>query len=273
MQHVQQFEGISVNKSMRVWGWLSGAVLLLSLGGCGARSSGHLDACRILVHSQGISTSAARLWGGEAVASSGLQTHSEALTALLDAPKKPLSPELMDSLRQLQKQADLLLEGQRLLMDYHQDVRTVLRQSNELLEAIEKLQPLILAEGKASEIQVVSLLAMLSQRMGLSASEIMSYDGASPEGVFLLGKDTNTFRDLLTALRDGDAELRVRAVKTGAAQDRLKEVAAQYEVARAPLGRMLSSLQGLLAFKDSQSLIARHAQRIHEQLMPQCMRD
>jgi len=40
---------------------------------------------------------------------------------------------------------------------------------------------------------------MLTQRIGKSANEFLTMEGVSPEAVFLLGKDLNSFREIAQA--------------------------------------------------------------------------
>ena len=46
---------------------------------------------------------------------------------------------------------------------------------------------------------------MLTQRIGKSANEFLTVEGVSPDAVFLLGKDLNTFQEIAQGLLDGSA--------------------------------------------------------------------
>jgi twitching motility protein PilJ len=46
----------------------------------------------------------------------------------------------------------------------------------------------------------VGQLVMLTQRIGKSANEFLTTEGVSPEAVFLLGKDLNSFREIAEGL-------------------------------------------------------------------------
>jgi twitching motility protein PilJ len=41
---------------------------------------------------------------------------------------------------------------------------------------------------------------MLTQRIGKSANEFLTMEGVSPEAVFLLGKDLNSFKEIAEGL-------------------------------------------------------------------------
>ena len=54
---------------------------------------------------------------------------------------------------------------------------------------------------------------MLTQRIGKSANEFQTMEGVSPEAVFLLGKDLNSFKEIAQGMLDGSPELRLAATK------------------------------------------------------------
>ena len=65
-----------------------------------------------------------------------------------------------------------------------------------MLEIAETVASLKLQQNApASEISAAGQLVMLTQRIGKSANEFLTVDGVSPEAVFLLGKDLNSFKD------------------------------------------------------------------------------
>jgi twitching motility protein PilJ len=52
----------------------------------------------------------------------------------------------------------------------------------------------------AAEISAAGQLVMLTQRIGKSANEFLTMEGVSPEAVFLLGKDLNSFKEIAEGL-------------------------------------------------------------------------
>jgi hypothetical protein len=65
-------------------------------------------------------------------------------------------------------------------------------------------------------------LPNLTQRIGKSANEALTIEGVSPEALFLLGKDLNSFRDIARGLLDGNADLRLTATRDPALRARLE---------------------------------------------------
>jgi twitching motility protein PilJ len=53
------------------------------------------------------------------------------------------------------------------------------------------------------EIAAANQLVMLTQRIAKNASALLLGDAIDPEIAFLLGKDTNTFRDTMTGAEQG----------------------------------------------------------------------
>jgi twitching motility protein PilJ len=96
---------------------------------------------------------------------------------------------------------------------------------------------------------------MLTQRIGKSANEFLTMEGVSPEAVFLLGKDLNSFREIAQGLSDGNQELRLPGTKDAQTKERLVTLLKQYEETRTQAGAILGNLQGLVSAREAQSAI------------------
>ena len=97
------------------------------------------------------------------------------------------------------------------------------RQSADLLEIAETVSSLKLQqEATPAELSAVGQLVMLTQRIGKSANEFLTIEGVSPEAVFLLGKDLNSFREIAEGLINGNAELRLPGTKDAQTKERLR---------------------------------------------------
>ena len=167
-------------------------------------------------------------------------------------PSTPLMP-LVD---RAEKNAKIVLAQQKTLTQVGQALRTINRQSSDLLETAETVSSLKLQGGaSAAEISAVGQLVMLTQRIGKSANEFLTYEGVSPEAVFLLGKDLNTFREIADGLLQGNADLRLPGTKEPATRERLEQLIAQYEQTRSQSSAILANLQGLVAAREAQAQI------------------
>jgi twitching motility protein PilJ len=171
-----------------------------------------------------------------------------------DAEKtaEPLLP-LVD---RAEKNANIVLAQQKTLTQVGQALRTINRQSSDLLETAETVSSLKLQqEASPAEISAVGQLVMLTQRIGKSANEFLTMEGVSPEAVFLLGKDLNSFREIADGLLNGNSELRLPATKDAQTKERLHQLIKQYEETRAQASAILGNLQGLVSAREAQAAI------------------
>ncbi|MDP3709794.1 MAG: methyl-accepting chemotaxis protein [Polaromonas sp.] len=155
-----------------------------------------------------------------------------------------------------EKNAKTVMDQQSILMKVGSALRTINRQSSDLLEIAETVSSLKLQQNAASaEISASGQLVMLTQRIGKSANEFLTMEGVSPEAVFLLGKDLNSFKEIAQGLQDGSPELRLSGSKDPQTRERLDALMALYEQTRAQASAILGNLQGLVSAREAQSSI------------------
>ena len=155
-----------------------------------------------------------------------------------------------------EKNASTVMGQQAILTQVGGALRTINRQSSDLLEIAETVSSLKLQQNAApAEISASGQLVMLTQRIGKSANEFLTMEGVSPEAVFLLGKDLNSFKEIAQGLQDGSAELRLSASKDPQTRERLQALLALYEQTRVEAGAILGNLQGLVSAREAQSSI------------------
>ncbi|MEY2617122.1 MAG: putative twitching motility protein methyl-accepting chemotaxis protein [Pseudomonadota bacterium] len=176
-----------------------------------------------------------------------------------------------------EKNAAVILAQERILTQVGNALRTLNRQSSDLLELAESVAALKLQQGAPpAEVSAAGQLVMLTQRIGKSANEFLTLEGISPEAVFLLGKDLNTFRQLGQGLIEGSPELRLMPTRDPQARERLQALLALYEDTRSQAGAILGNLPRLVAAREAQSAIIadseplrRSLQALQEQLSGQ----
>lgn len=155
-----------------------------------------------------------------------------------------------------EKNAAVMLSQQKILMQVGDALRSINRQSSDLLEIAETVSSLKLQQGAPSpEISATGQLVMLTQRIGKSANELLTLEGVSPEAVFLLGKDLNSFKEIGNGLLSGNADLRLKAATDEQVRERLQSLLKLYEVTNAEAGGILGNLQGLVAAREAQNAI------------------
>ncbi|MEO5696783.1 MAG: methyl-accepting chemotaxis protein, partial [Burkholderiaceae bacterium] len=115
-------------------------------------------------------------------------------------------------------------------------------------------------------LSAVGQLVMLTQRIGKSANEFLTMEGVSPEAVFLLGKDLNSFRDIGQGLLDGNAEMRLTAATDTQTRERLTALMTQFEQTRSQAGAILGNLQGLVSAREAQASIIADSEALRKGL-------
>ena len=163
---------------------------------------------------------------------------------------------LLPLIDRAERNANIVIAQQKTLTQVGTSLRTINRQSSELLETAETVSSLKLQqEANAAELTAVGQLVMLTQRIGKSANEFLTVEGVSPEAVFLLGKDLNSFKEIAEGLNSGNPELRLPGTKDAQTRERLSTLMKQYEETRKEAGAILGNLQGLVSAREAQASI------------------
>ncbi len=166
-----------------------------------------------------------------------------------------------------EKNAKTVLGQQTILTQVGSALRTINRQSSDLLEIAETVSSLKLQQNApAAEISASGQLVMLTQRIGKSANEFLTMEGVSPEAVFLLGKDLNSFKEIAQGLQEGSPELRLNGSKDPQTRERLNALIALYEQTRVQAGAILGNLQGLVSAREAQASIITDSEPLRRSL-------
>ena len=176
---------------------------------------------------------------------------------------EPVSDDLLGDVQKVtplmeraEKNATIVLAQKDILTQVGSALRTINRQSSDLLEIAETVSSLKLQQNAApAEISASGQLVMLTQRIGKSANEFLTMEGVSPEAVFLLGKDLNSFKEIAQGLLEGSSDLRLAGTKDAQTRERLNSLMALYEQTRVQAGAILGNLQGLVSAREAQSSI------------------
>lgn len=187
----------------------------------------------------------------------GLRSGDESLR--LEPVAAPLQPDVdtvTPLMERAEKNASTVMAQQKILTQVGNALRTINRQSSDLLEIAETVSSLKLQQNAApAEISAAGQLVMLTQRIGKSANEFLTMEGVSPEAVFLLGKDLNSFKEIAQGLQEGSPELRLAGSKDPQTRERLEALMALYEQTRVQAGAILGNLQGLVSAREAQASI------------------
>jgi twitching motility protein PilJ len=187
---------------------------------------------------------------------------------------QPVQVELQEDVEKItplmeraEKNAATVMGQQKILTQVGNALRTINRQSSDLLEIAETVSSLKLQQNAApAEISAAGQLVMLTQRIGKSANEFLTMEGVSPEAVFLLGKDLNSFKEIAQGLLDGSPELRLAGSKDPQTRERLEALMKLYEQTRTQAGAILGNLQGLVSAREAQAAIIADSEPLRRSL-------
>ncbi|HWS05867.1 MAG TPA: methyl-accepting chemotaxis protein [Burkholderiaceae bacterium] len=166
-----------------------------------------------------------------------------------------------------EKSTKAVMSQQKVLTQVGSALRMINRQSSDLLEIAETISSLKLQQNAAAaDISAAGQLVMLTQRIGKSANEFLTMEGVSPEAVFLLGKDLNSFKEIGQGMLDGSPELRLTAAKDPQTRQQLEALLKLYEDTRGQAGAILGNLQGLVLAREAQASIVADSEPLRKVL-------
>ncbi|WP_011298769.1 methyl-accepting chemotaxis protein [Cupriavidus necator] len=225
----------------------------------------------MLMHSQRLGKAAPVALLGNMQAFTQLRQSKEALAADLQALQagsddrhvrattgeaQPLLETAISSWKRSEKSAADVLAQQAVLTTIGQTLQVFNASNPELLEAAEQVAALKLQSGSnAREVAASAQLVMLTQRLGKNLNEFLSGEGVNPETAFLLGKDTNTFRETLDGLLNGSEALRLNAATDAETRGYLQQLSQRFDAVQKTTQTILQNLPGLIAAKRAQQQI------------------
>ncbi len=198
----------------------------------------------------------------------GLKSGDETLRVEpVNAELQPDVEKITPLMERAEKNAATVMGQKDILTQVGNALRTINRQSSDLLEIAETVSSLKLQQNAApAEISASGQLVMLTQRIGKSANEFLTMEGVSPEAVFLLGKDLNSFKEIAQGLQEGSPELRLAGAKDPQTRERLDALMALYEQTRVQAGAILGNLQGLVSAREAQASIIADSEPLRRNL-------
>jgi twitching motility protein PilJ len=195
------------------------------------------------------------------------QGDSDARISALDDSFKQELDKVMPLVDKTEKNAQAIVAQQKILTQIGSALRLINRQSSDLLEIAEGIASIKLQQNApGAEIAAIGQLVMLTQRIGKSANEFLTADGASAEAVFLLGKDLNIFKEISQGLLTGSAEMRLSASRDASTREQLEALIKLFDETRAQAGAILGNMQGLMAAREAQGAIVADSEPMRRDL-------
>jgi twitching motility protein PilJ len=177
---------------------------------------------------------------------------------------RPLLAALEREWHKSERNATLVIREEPNLVALGAAVRAINDNNPTLLELADEVSALSVQSGAAARQNAIAAqLVMLTQRMAKNANAMLAGDLVDPEVAFLLGKDSNTFRDLLQGLLQGNEALRITRVSDPALRAKLAELETGFKEYQVAVSRILGNMQRLVnakratrdMFNDSETLL------------------
>jgi twitching motility protein PilJ len=155
------------------------------------------------------------------------------------------------------KDASTVIAQQKNLVALGTSVSLIATKNADLLALTEQVANAKLQAAGGREAAAASQLMMLSQRIAKNASALLVGDEISPEVAFMMGKDTNDFRELLDGLSKGSDALRLSGSNDAETRQKLGQVDALFKEYQDAVGNILGNMQPLVLSKAAGAQIFR----------------
>jgi twitching motility protein PilJ len=190
---------------------------------------------------------------------------------LTQVPSARASEELTSRLEELTKRfadslnaATSILAAKTDLTDLSRNIAQVRSGAEELAALSQDLTGLMQQSGASpAQILKVNRLTFYAERLGRGSAEILGSDIIDPEVPFLMGKDTNDFRELVKALESGSDALGITALRDGDTKARVSKLREQFASFEQNIQPILGNVQKLVSARQS----GRALQQGSEQLL------
>jgi twitching motility protein PilJ len=180
------------------------------------------------------------------------------------AASRPALDALDAEWKKNEKNAALVIAEERNLLALGLSVRQINTANPALQELADEIAALsVQTGGTARQNATTAQLMMLTQRLAKNANTMLAEAVIDPEVSFLLGKDTNTFRDILKGLIEGSDVLRITRVADPELRGKLGEMEGAFKEYQRAVSEILGNQQRLVnakratfdLFNDSESLL------------------
>ena len=176
---------------------------------------------------------------------------------------QPALEALTKEWQKTEQNASTLLKEQKNLVGLGAAVAQVNGSNPQLLDLAERVQALKLQNAASTrEISTAGQLVMLTQRLAKNANALLAGETVDSEVAFLLGKDTNEFRTLLVALREGNAQMHLAPAKDPETAARLEELATAFKTYQDSASAILGNMQRLIAAKNAAAAIFADSEKL-----------
>src|SRR5467141_1247573 len=174
---------------------------------------------------------------------------------------RPMLSALDQEWKKTERNASLVIAAERNLVSLGQAVRLINAGNPALQELTDEIAAIsVQSGGSARQNAIAAQLMMLTQRMAKNANAMLAEEIIDPEVSFLLGKDSNTYRDTLQGLLQGSEALRIARVSDAEMRGKLGELESAFKDYQRAVSEILGNMQRLVnakrdMFNDSETLL------------------
>src|SRR5688500_4760975 len=188
------------------------------------------------------------------------------------ASVRPALEALEAQWRKNARNAALVIAEERNLLALGQSVRSINLNNPTLQELADEIAALsVQTGGSVRQNAITAQLMMLTQRMAKNANTMLAEAVVDPEVAFLLGKDTNTYRNTLQGLLQGNESMRIQRVADAELRAKLGQLETAFKDYQVAVSSILGNQQSLVnakqasfdLFNDSETLL-RAAEQLNE---------
>ncbi len=174
-------------------------------------------------------------------------------------PPAGTTEELRSYLTELSKRSEEVSGYAKSILDARQDLSALsqniaqVRAGSEELAALSQEITGLMQQTGVSPAQVLKAnrMTFLAERLGRGAAEILGADTIDPEVPFLMGKDTNDFRELLKALENGSEALGMAPIRDADTKAKLGKLKEQFATFEQNISPILGNVQKLVSARQS----------------------
>jgi twitching motility protein PilJ len=174
-------------------------------------------------------------------------------------PSAQIGDELTSRLSELTKRfadsfksATAILVAKSDLSELSRNIEQVRAGSEDLAELSQDLTGLMQQMGAPlAQVLKVNRLAFLSERLGRGSAETLGGEIIDPTVPFLMGKDTNDFREVVKALETGSEALGINALRDGDLKAKVGKLRESFNKFEENIKPVLGSVQKLVSARQS----------------------
>jgi len=183
----------------------------------------------------------------------------------LDVTQDPNRVEKLNAIRDRWTKVDTaagrLIDNEQALTSLAKGLEGLNQSNNAILELSQQAaQQIGQGGGTLRDLDFANQLAVLSQRIAKNATSLATGDEVDPEVAFLLGKDTVTFRDILSGLLKGSEPLRLAPVRNEEARATLADLQKRFVAYEQGVSGITQNMQRLTIAKQSARTINTEAE-------------